>query len=188
MAVGSMHKVIISIITTITINNKIVLLPKMPKEQAKVSCFLLVLCSFGLSFKNAINPASGLPLLDQKHHSHMSQSADAVRNNSANSTVFLNAGNLALYWLGLRQLRYHLPPAIQCCTEPTAACFLNWLRASRNPRPGAPEAQRVTSSGSNLHCSQTWWWFLRQCGLRWPRGFVLMSLLMTRARELSEEV
>lgn len=41
MAVGLIHGVIISIIATITINNKIVLLPKVPKEQAEVSFILL---------------------------------------------------------------------------------------------------------------------------------------------------
>lgn len=41
MTVGLMHTIIISIITTITVNNKIGLLPKPPKEQAKVSFILL---------------------------------------------------------------------------------------------------------------------------------------------------
>lgn len=41
MAVGLIQRVIISIITSITINNKIVFLPKVPKEQAKVSFILL---------------------------------------------------------------------------------------------------------------------------------------------------
>jgi len=41
MAVGITHRVITSIITTTTINNKIVLLPKVPKEQAKVSFIFL---------------------------------------------------------------------------------------------------------------------------------------------------
>lgn len=139
MAVGSMHKVIITIITTITISNKVVLLPEMPEEQAKVSFILLVLCSFGLSFKNAINPASGLPLLDQKHHSHMSQSADAGRNNSANSTVFLNAGNLALYWLGLRQLRYHLPQPSSIVPNPLQPDFSTGAESAQSPAQALPK-------------------------------------------------
>lgn len=41
MAVGLKNRVIINIITTITIRNKIMLLPKVPKEQAKVNFIML---------------------------------------------------------------------------------------------------------------------------------------------------
>lgn len=41
MAVGLKNRVIINIITTITISNKIMLLPKVPKEQAEVNFILL---------------------------------------------------------------------------------------------------------------------------------------------------
>lgn len=41
MAVGLKTRVIINIITTITVRNKIMLLPKVPEEQAEVNFILL---------------------------------------------------------------------------------------------------------------------------------------------------
>lgn len=53
--------------------------------------------SFGLSFKNTINPASGFPLLDQKHQSHRSQHADALWNNAFPSHPLWYQTNCSLF-------------------------------------------------------------------------------------------
>lgn len=102
-----------------------------------------MLHSFGLSFKNKINPTSGFPLLDQKHQSHRSQRAAALWNNAFPSHPVWYQTNHSLFsqhWqsqhkpqIRCSQSSVVWPPLGQNLTAHRSAVTFHGSRVSEDP-------------------------------------------------------